>query len=68
MSKDIKYPNITVQLTGEDGNVMSIIGRCRREMRNAKCTPEQIDEFTNEMMSGDYDNALQTCIGYFNVE
>ena len=68
MSNDIKYPEITVQLTGEDGNVMHIIGRCRKEMKKAKCTSEQIDEFTNEMMSGDYDHALQTCIGYFNVE
>jgi len=30
-------------------------------------TQEKIDKFMKEAMSDDYDNALQTCIKYFEV-
>lgn len=66
-TKRPKYPEISVQLSGEDGNVFSIIGRCRQAMKRAGLPVETIKEFTDEMASGDYDHALQTCFKWFDV-
>ena len=68
MENDIKYPNISVELVGNDGNAFAILGRCQREMRRAGCTKEQIQEFIKEATSGDYDNVLCTCMKYFDVQ
>jgi len=57
-----KYPDIEVQLSGEDGNVFFIIGRVRKAMRRAGIPAAEIEVFTDEAKSGDYDNALQTCM------
>ena len=65
---DIKYPGITVQLTGENGNSFFIIGRVTRALRRNDVPTEEIKQFTDEAMSGDYDNILQTCMKWVNVE
>lgn len=65
MSNDVKYPEVEVQLSGEDGNAFFIIGRASRAARLAGLTQEQIDEFQGEARSGDYDHVLQTCMKYF---
>jgi len=55
-----KYPNIEVQLSDEDGNAFSIIGRVQRALRRAGVPDDEIKQFAAEAMSGDYDNVLQT--------
>ena len=67
MSAEPKYPEIEVQLSGEDGNAFMIIGRVRAAMRRADLTADQIKEFSDEAMSGDYDNVLRTCMRYVSV-
>jgi len=62
-----KYPDIEVQLTGEDGNSFVIIGRCRAAMRRAGVADSEIDAFTTEAKSGDYDGVLRTCLKWFDV-
>lgn len=57
-----KYPDIHVQLTGEDGNGFFIISRVMKAMRQAKVPKEEIDAFMDEAMSGDYDNLLRVCM------
>jgi hypothetical protein len=57
-----------VKLIGEDGNAFAIIGRCRRAAKKAGWTEEQIERFTTEATSGDYDHLLQTVMEYFDVE
>lgn len=57
----------TVRLLGEDGNAMAIIGACRRAARKAGWTESQMANFSDEAMSGDYDNVLQTAMKYFDV-
>jgi hypothetical protein len=64
----MKYPDITVQLTGEDGNAFSIMGRVTKALREGKVPKEEIDLFRTECNSGDYDNLLQTCFKWVNVE
>jgi len=57
-----------LQLSGQDGNVFSILGRAIAAGRKANWTKEKIDKFTAEAVSGDYDNALQTCMKHFDVQ
>lgn len=58
MKTDLKYPDVKVQLSGEDGNVYSIIGRVKREIRR-KHGHEAADAFAKEAMSkGSYEEVL----------
>lgn len=58
----------TVQLTGEDGNVFSIIGRVSKALRCAGLVDEA-KEFTRKALnSGSYDEVLQLCFDYVEVE
>ena len=63
-----KYPDITVQLTGIDGNAGSIMGAVSRALRRGDVPSAEIDEFRRECMSGDYDHLLQTCMKWVEVE
>ncbi len=61
-----KYPDIEVQLSGEDGNAFFIIGRVRKAMRRAGVEDSELDAFNEEAMSGDYDNVLRTAMKWVN--
>ena len=65
---EVKYPEIMVQLVGLDGNAFSILARCRAAMKRVHCSEAEINEFTKEATSGDYNHLLATCMEYFNVE
>lgn len=62
-----RYPNIEVQLSGEDGNAMAILGRVTGAMRRAGVSRAEREEFTTEAMGGDYDHLLQTCMKWVEV-
>jgi hypothetical protein len=64
---EIKYPDIEVQLSGEDGNAMMIIGRVRKALHRAKVPRAEIDAFTIEAMRGDYDNVIATAMRWVSV-
>lgn len=59
---NVKYPNITVKLVGNDGNAFSIIARVSQALRRDGVSQEEIDLFTEEAMSGDYNNVLSTAM------
>ena len=63
-----KYPDITVELVGQNGNAFHILGICLRAMRRAGLSQEERDAFQKEATSGNYDNLLCTCMEWFNVE
>ena len=63
-----KYPDITVQLTGKDGNAFNILGICLRAMRQAGLSQEERDAFYAEATSGNYDHLLAICMEWFEVE
>ena len=67
MSQGPKYPHISVQLVGNDGNAFAIIGRVTQAMRRAGVQQDQIDEYREEAMSGDYDNLLRVTMLYVEV-
>ena len=57
---------LKLKLTGTDGNVFAIIGAAARVLRKNGMS-DKVKEFQNEVTSGDYDNALQTCMKWFEV-
>ena len=63
-----KYPDITVELVGQNGNAFNILGICLRAMREADLPQEERDAFEKEATSGNYDHLLATCVKWFNVE
>ena len=62
-----RYPDITVTLTGQDGNAFAILGRCRAAARDAGLSDEEITAFMYEAMAGDYDHLLQTAMRWFEI-
>ena len=63
-----KYPDITVELIGQDSNAFNILGICRRAMIKNRLTQSEIDTFMQEATAGPYDDLLATCMNWFNVE
>jgi hypothetical protein len=64
---NVKYPNIEVQLSGEDGNSFFIIGRVTHALRRGGVSREEVDRFREQAMRGNYDNVLRTCMEWVNV-
>jgi len=68
MSDGPKYPEVQVHLSsGIDANGMVVMTTVRRALRDAGVDQEEIDEFTLECTSGDYDHLLQTCMEWVEV-
>jgi hypothetical protein len=61
-----KYP-ITVQLTGNDGNAFAIMASVSRALKDYGVEREEVNTFTQEAMSGDYDNLLRTAMRWVEV-
>jgi hypothetical protein len=65
---DIKFPDITVKLTGKNGNAFLVIGLVCQALRKAKVPGAEVKQFQDEATGGDYNNLLQTCMKWVNVE
>ena len=63
----VKYPEIEVELSGQDGNAFFIIGRVSKAMRRAGIDSGEIDAYRAAAMSGDYDNVLQVTMATVEV-
>lgn len=62
-----KYPEIEVQLSGQDGNAFAIMGNVSGALRRAGVPKAEVDEYVKESTSGDYDNLLQTAMKWVVV-
>ena len=63
----MRYPDIQVELTGQDGNAFAIIGRVVKELQRNKVSPAEIADYKNEAMSGDYNHLLTTTMEWVEV-
>lgn len=63
-----KYPEISVQLTGKDGNAYAILATILRAMRKAGISKEDRKSFESEATSGDYDNLLAAAMRWVEVK
>ena len=64
---DVKYPDIEVQLVGQDGNAFGIIGRVIESLRRAGVSNKECKQFADEATEGDYNHLLRTCMRWVNV-
>ena len=56
-----------LELSEQDGNAFSILGRAARVAKKAGWNAEEFKKFREEAMSGNYDHLLATCDKYFDV-
>lgn len=63
----VKFPEVTVQLVGEDGNAFAILGRVTRALKRAGHRDE-VDAFMDEATAGNYDQLLQTVMRWVTVD
>ena len=59
-----KYPDIQVQLTGNDGNAFAVLGAVSKALRRAGVPSDERAAFTREATSGDYDHLLATAMSW----
>lgn len=64
---EVKYPDVEVQLVGQDGNAFAIMGRVAGALKSAGVSKEEIDAYYAESTSGDYDHLLQTAVKWVSV-
>jgi hypothetical protein len=62
-----KYPDITVQLTGTDGNAYAVLGKVSQALRQAGVSPAERDAFMAEATQGSYDHLLQVVMQWVEV-
>ncbi|MGH9158160.1 MAG: hypothetical protein ACRD1K_20515 [Acidimicrobiales bacterium] len=62
-----KYPNVQVELIGQDGNALMILGTVGKALRRAGVPPEEITRFHDEATKGDYDHLLGVCMKWVDV-
>lgn len=63
-----KYPDVKVELSGHNGNAFYIIGRVSGALKRAGVPADEVKAFFDEATRGDYDNVLQTCMRWVDVE
>jgi len=64
----MKFPDITVRLIGEDGNIFSLTGRVMRALRAADVSKADREAFGSEVTnSQSYDEALRVMMRWVNV-
>ena len=61
------YPDVTVQLSGEDGSAFAIMGRVDRALRLAGAPPKDLSAYHMEATAGDYDNLLRVTMRWVTV-
>lgn len=67
MNTTVKYPEIEVQLSGQDGNAFAIMGTVSRALRRAGVSKEERDAYFAEATSGDYDHLLRVTMDWVEV-
>ena len=60
IKKKVNSGKIEIDLTGPDGNAYYILGVAKRLCKEFGMTKQYEKDLLDEMMSGDYENLLQT--------
>lgn len=68
LNQDANYPEVVVQLVGEDGNAFAIMGRIAKALKRAGVSQAEVDRFYTECKAcGSYDSLLYTCTQWVTV-
>lgn len=63
---EVKFPDVTVELVGRDGNALAIMAAVAGALRKAGHA-DSVEEYMKEAMDGDYDNLLLVTCQTVNV-
>jgi hypothetical protein len=64
-----KYPDVRVQISGEDGNIYAIGGRVGKALGRAGVPRREINELYQSLSSAkSYDEALQVVMDWVEVD
>ena len=66
-TETIKYPEIEVELVGNDGNAFAIMGAVSKALKRAKVSEAEVKQYMAESMSGDYDNLRRVAMAWVTV-
>jgi len=61
------YSDITVKLSGRDGNAFAILNAVIRSLRAYGVDKETIDKFIADAISSNYEHLLQVCMQWVNI-
>lgn len=61
------YPEIHVQLSGEDGNAFAILSAVSTALKRGGVPQSECDTFFAEATSGDYDHLIRTAMTWVSV-
>lgn len=67
MSADVKFPDVQVELVGQDGNAFAVLGSVLYALRKAGVSKDERDQFVSEATAGDYDNLLRVVMRWVEV-
>lgn len=62
-----KYPDISVELSGSDGNAFAIMAKVGKALQRNNVPQDEVEMFYAESMSGDYDHLLRTAMRWVEV-
>lgn len=62
-----KYPDIQVELIGQDGNAFFILGSVKKALLKNGVDKSEVDQYLEEAMSGDYDHLLSTTMQWVTI-
>lgn len=62
-----KYPDIEVELIGQDGNAYNLLGRVVKALKSNEVSQEEINQFLDEATESNYDNLLRVIMGWVEV-
>jgi len=58
----------TIDLGNMDGNAFSMLGAARKALKKAGYSKEELEEFTKDATSADYDHVLQVIFNHCEIE
>jgi hypothetical protein len=67
MSDEVKYPEVWVNLIGQDGNAFYILGAVSRDLRKHGVPQAEVDKFVAAAKSAKYDDLLRTVMRWVTV-
>ncbi|MFA5558163.1 MAG: hypothetical protein WDA59_01700 [Methanofastidiosum sp.] len=62
-----KYPDVEVELIGQDGNAFLILGKVQKALRRAGVSEEEVKQYYEEATAGDYNHLLRTTMDWVEV-
>ncbi len=65
--QSIRYPAVQVPLIGRDSDALAVVAAVSRALEQAGVRQEEITNFYDEALSGDYNTVLQTALRWITV-